>query len=58
MQSARFLKRLPASFPNLQSLTLQACKMEDQTLTETAQLEKIAAGYSGLKIQVREYYVD
>ena len=29
--------------------------MEDQTLTETAQLEKITAGYSGLKIQVREY---
>ena len=30
---------LPASFPNLQSLTLQACEMEDQT----ALPEKIAA---------------
>jgi hypothetical protein len=52
---ARFLERLPASFPNLQSLTLQRCvmvDMENQTLIETALLEKIVAENPGLKIQV------
>jgi hypothetical protein len=48
---ARFLERLPVSFPNLLSLKLQKCFMEDMEV-QTAHLEKIARENPNLKIHV------